>query len=52
MPNDPRQDRHTVVILLMGTAFAGLVAVLCPGLVPTLGVAAAVFMAMAVFLML
>ncbi|MGD1225651.1 MULTISPECIES: hypothetical protein [Streptomyces] len=52
MSNDPRQDRHTVAILLMGTAFIGLVAVLFPALVPALGIALAAFMALALFLML
>ncbi|MFG2454582.1 hypothetical protein ACGFSG_35025 [Streptomyces sp. NPDC048512] len=52
MSNEPRDDRHSVALLLMGTAFAGLLAVLYPGLVPALGVAAAVFMALYLFLRL
>ncbi|MFF8531907.1 hypothetical protein ACN6K9_005980 [Streptomyces sp. SAS_267] len=50
MPNDPRQDRLTVAVLLIGTAFVALIAVLYPGLVPALGVALATFTALAVFL--
>ncbi|MFD5634791.1 hypothetical protein ACFWJM_11710 [Streptomyces sp. NPDC127077] len=52
MSNDPRTDRHTVAILLMGAMFLGLVAVLYPSLVPALGLAVAGFMALAVFLKL
>lgn len=51
MPNNPN-DRHGVALALMGTALAGLVAVLYPALVPALGVAAAVFMALALLLKL
>ncbi|MFD6294194.1 hypothetical protein ACFWFU_05195 [Streptomyces sp. NPDC060235] len=52
MPNAPHNDRNAAALALMGTAFAGLVAVLYPALVPALGVAVAVFMALALFLKL
>ncbi|WP_330481335.1 hypothetical protein OH782_00820 [Streptomyces sp. NBC_01544] len=45
IPNDPRQDPLTVAVLLIGTAFVALIAVLYPSLVPALGVALATFMA-------
>ncbi|MFD5634774.1 hypothetical protein ACFWJM_11615 [Streptomyces sp. NPDC127077] len=52
MSNEPREDRNTIAILLMGTALVGLVAVLYPSLVPALGLALAAFMALALFLKL
>lgn len=50
MPNEPRNDRHTVALALMGTVMAGLIAVLYPSLIPALTVAFAAFMAIVVFL--
>lgn len=50
MPNDPRQDRLTLAVLLIGTAFVALIAVLYPSLVPALGIALAAFTALAVLL--
>ncbi|MEU3039252.1 hypothetical protein [Streptomyces griseoaurantiacus] len=52
MSNDPQRDRHTIAIALLGTAFAGLIAVAYPALIPALGIAFAAFMALALFLKL
>lgn len=50
MPNEPRNDRHTVALALIGTAMFGLIAVLYPSLIPALTIAITGFMAVAVFL--
>ncbi|MFC8668543.1 hypothetical protein [Streptomyces sp. NPDC057199] len=50
MPNNPQHDR--LVIALIGTALAGLVAVSYPVLIPALGVCSVVFMALALLLKL
>ncbi|MEU3551289.1 hypothetical protein [Streptomyces longwoodensis] len=46
------QDRHTIVLAVMGAVLAGLVALAHPALIPALTIAFAAFMALAMFLKL